>query len=70
MVVNLDELTTPYFIIYQDKLDKNIEDYKNALINEWPNSQLSFSVKTNSLPWLLEYIRDKGIFAEVVSKEE
>ncbi|WP_276880752.1 diaminopimelate decarboxylase [Anaerococcus tetradius] len=70
MVVNLDGLTTPYFIIYQDKLDKNIEDYKTALINEWPNSQLSFSVKTNSLPWLLEYIRDKGIFAEVVSKEE
>lgn len=64
------ELKTPYFLIDKEKLDKNIRDFAVALNNIWPNSQLSYSVKTNSLPWLLEYLNTKNIFAEVVSDEE
>ena len=64
------ELKTPYFRIDKEKLDKNINDFEQALSAIWPNSQLSYSVKTNSLPWLLEYLHSKNVYAEVVSDEE
>lgn len=64
------ELKTPYFLINKEELDKNISDFAISLNDIWPNSQLSYSVKTNSLPWLLEYLNTKNIFAEVVSDEE
>lgn len=51
-------------------MDKNINDFQHALKSIWPNSQLSYSVKTNSLPWLLEYLHSKNVYAEVVSDEE
>ena len=63
-------MKTAFFLIDEDKLKKNIDDFENALKEIWPNSQLAYSVKTNSLPWLLEYLKDKNVFAEVVSDEE
>ena len=63
-------MKTPYFIINKDLLDKNINEFKNALNDLYINSCLGYSVKTNSLPWLLEYINHKGGYAEVVSDEE
>lgn len=63
-------MKTPYFIINKNLLDKNINEFKNALNNLYINSCLGYSVKTNSLPWLLEYINHKGGYAEVVSDEE
>lgn len=64
------KLKTPYFMISKKKLDENIENFQQALSRTWPNSQLSYSVKTNSLPWLLEYLHSKNVYAEVVSDEE
>lgn len=64
------QIKTPYFVIDKSLLDKNIKDYMRALKKIWPNSQLSYSVKTNSLPWILEYLKKYEIFAEVVSDEE
>jgi len=43
-------MNTPFFIIDEKKLKKNVFDFKNALSDYWPNSQLAYSVKTNSLP--------------------
>ncbi|CAM5184319.1 Diaminopimelate decarboxylase OS=Ureibacillus acetophenoni OX=614649 GN=SAMN05877842_104134 PE=3 SV=1 [Ureibacillus acetophenoni] len=43
---------------------------KNALRKYWNNYIIGYSVKTNSLPWLLEYFKDNGCFAEVVSDDE
>lgn len=63
-------METPYFVIHSDKLDENINAFQQALNTIWPNSQLSYSVKTNSLPWLLEYLHSKNVYAEVVSDEE
>lgn len=31
---------------------------------------MSYSVKTNALPWLLHYLKEKGFYAEVVSEME
>lgn len=61
---------TPYYRISKRKLDENIGAFVTAMKDFWPNSILSYSVKTNSLPWLLQYLRARGIYAEVVSDEE
>ncbi|MBO4912653.1 MAG: pseudaminic acid cytidylyltransferase [Butyrivibrio sp.] len=63
-------LKTPYYRIDESKLDADIEMLKTALEKGWNNYICSFSVKTNSLPWLLKHFKDNGFYAEVVSKEE
>ena len=63
-------MKTPYFLIHQDILEKNIKDFQSALDEIWPNSSLAYSVKTNSMPWLLKHLHSNGILAEVVSDEE
>jgi diaminopimelate decarboxylase len=63
-------MTTPYFLIHEEELLKNIREFQNTLLEIWPNSQLAYSVKTNSLPWILKYMKQEQVFAEVVSEEE
>lgn len=66
----LSKLKTPYFLIDQEALQKNITDFRNALEKYWPNHRLAYSVKTNSLPWLLKFLNSREVIAEVVSEEE
>lgn len=63
-------MKTPYFLIHQHLLENNVSDFQKALAEEWPNSKLAYSVKTNSLPWILAFLRKRGVLAEVVSDEE
>lgn len=63
-------METPFFLINKDELDSNIQNFKSALEKIWPNSIIAYSVKTNSLPWLLKYLKSQDIMAEVVSDEE
>lgn len=63
-------MKTPYFLISEKKLKENIDAFQNALTRIWSNSKLAYSVKTNSLPWLLKYLCCQDIMAEVVSDEE
>lgn len=63
-------MKTPYFLILENELEANVMAFQNALKELWPNSKLGYSVKTNSLPWLLRYLKEKDALAEVVSDEE
>lgn len=63
-------MKTPYFLISEAKLKANISAFQKALDDIWPNSLLAYSVKTNSLPWLLKYLKKENVLAEVVSDEE
>lgn len=63
-------MNTPFYLIDKKELDNNILNFKVALEKTWPNSRIAYSVKTNSLPWLLKYIKTQGVMAEVVSDEE
>lgn len=63
-------MNTPYFLIDESTLNENIEAFRRALKIFWPNSQIGYSVKTNSLPWILSFMNQKGVLAEVVSEEE
>ena len=63
-------ITTPCFVINKDDLDNNVFYLRKALKDQWGNRILSYSVKTNSLPWLLEYLLKNNVRAEVVSSCE
>lgn len=60
----------PFYVIHQKKLESLIGKLKNAYQLYWPNYQIGYSYKTNSLPWVICFVRDQGCFAEVVSEDE
>ena len=60
-----------YYLIKEGELNKDIELLRSALRDNWgDNSIMGYSVKTNSLPWLLNHLRKEGFYAEVVSDSE
>lgn len=70
MMIGYEKLNTPCYIIDKLTLDNGIENLKNALDFAWGNYIIGYSYKTNSLPWLIEYFKNRGCFAEVVSDDE
>ena len=63
-------MNTPYYIVHKEKLDSLIWDLNTALKKYWSNSIVGYSFKTNSLPWILCYMKKAGYYAETVSKDE
>src|SRR5690625_6011342 len=69
---NLDETQPPtraYFIDVQ-LVERFTDRFLDDIRTYWPNSILGYSFKTNSLPWLVAFMRDRGAWAEVVSDAE
>lgn len=64
------ELQTPCYIIHNDILEEGISLLKGALERDWKNSCVGYSFKTNSLPWVVEKMKQAGFYAEVVSENE
>lgn len=63
-------MKTPYYVIHKEMLDEGIKKLKAALAIYWPNSIIGYSFKTNALPWVLDYMKQQGCYAEVVSEDE
>lgn len=61
---------TPSFVVDVPLLEKFTDRFFQAMKFHWPNSILGYSFKTNSLPWLVAFMRDRGAWAEVVSDAE
>ena len=70
IVNTVHELETPCFIIDEERLRNNTLQLQTALQTYFSHSIFSYSVKTNSLPWLLTYLKNSGCYAEVVSEDE
>ena len=68
--MNNKDIETPFFLIKEALLNQNIDAFINGMVSNWSNSKLSYSVKTNSLPWVLNHMNQKNVLAEVVSDEE
>lgn len=66
----MSELKTPYFVINKQILDSYWNLLETSLAKSWGNYRIGYSFKTNSLPWLVTYLKRKGAFAEVVSDDE
>lgn len=62
--------STPAFVIDLPTLERFTDRFQEAMQRHWPYSIFSYSFKTNSLPWLVTFMRDRGAWAEVVSEAE
>lgn len=62
--------STPYYVIEKHQLDESVNGLKKALDKYWKNYVIGYSYKTNALPWVIRYFKEKGVFAEVVSNDE
>lgn len=63
-------MKTPYYLIHKEILDEGMKKLKQAAAKYWPNTVVGYSFKTNSLPWVLWYMKVHGYYAEVVSEDE
>lgn len=63
-------IATPYYNIDLSKLQKNLASLRTAFETLWPNFQIGYSYKTNNLPWLVKWMHEQGVMAEVVSEPE
>lgn len=61
---------TPAFVLDEPGLTEVVGRLEGALERFWLNSILSYSFKTNALPWLISFMRERGVWAEVVSDHE
>jgi len=66
----MTQLQTPFYKIKESDLLYDIRLLKKSLEKNWGNYIPGYSVKTNSLPWLLTYLKKEGFYAEVVSDTE
>ncbi len=66
----MKNLETPCFILDKNKIEKNYKDLLCSFESLWSNVIIGYSYKTNSLPWLLSFFKEKGVYAEVVSTPE
>lgn len=67
---DIKELATPCFVVETDKFRENINAFYKALNMYYKNAIVSYSVKTNSLPFLLNVAKESDCFCEVVSYDE
>lgn len=66
----MEMLQTPYFVIEEAVLQKYYDMLITALAQNWNNYLVGYSFKTNSLPWLVSFVKKQGAYAEVVSEDE
>lgn len=66
----MKSLITPAYILDDEILEKSINSIKESLFNNFKKSILSYSLKTNSLPYILKKVMLANGYAEVVSKDE
>ncbi|MFC6204963.1 diaminopimelate decarboxylase [Psychrobacter urativorans] len=63
-------LETPAFIVKKEVLQNSIDLIQSSLDKYFPKNVFSYSLKTNSLPYILKKIKSAGGYAEVVSSDE
>lgn len=68
--MNKKQTASPFYRIKEKDLLYDINLLKDSLTEYWGNYVMGYSVKTNSLPWLLHYLKEQGFYAEVVSDTE
>lgn len=67
---DMEKLNTPYFVIDEKILQRYYDMLTDSLSTNWNNYLIGYSFKTNSLPWLIAFVKDRGAYAEVVSEDE
>lgn len=65
-----NDVKTPCFLIDTETIGKLSDEITSALKKRWKNGIIGYSFKTNNLPWLISFLKEKGFYAEVVSSDE
>ena len=68
--MNNSEIKTPCFILDAEELKRSINGFQSALQNNFSQSIVGYSVKTNSLPYAMAIAKEEGCYGEVVSYDE
>ena len=55
-----EKIPTPYFLLDEPVLQRYFDMLTKALKENWPNYQIGYSFKTNSLPWLVNFYKKQG----------
>lgn len=66
----MQKMITPCFVVKTQQIDHLVESCKRELYKIWPKGIVGYSFKTNNLPWIIGYMKEKGLWAEVVSSDE
>lgn len=64
------ECGTPFYLAYPDRFVNNLQSFRKAFTDIYPNFILSYSFKTNYTAVLLQRAKETGCFAETVSSME
>lgn len=62
--------SSPFYCVDRRRFERNFDDLTTAFQTRYPAFQLAYSYKTNYIPYLCGIIRQKGGWAEVVSRLE
>ncbi len=62
--------TTPFFELDLRKLRENYAEFKNTLAKAFPRNEIAYSVKTNSLPQVVQELAHAGSGMEAASLRE
>ena len=52
-------MKTPYYVIHKKEMEQNLGSLKKALDKYWMKSMIGYSFKTNSLPWIITFMKYK-----------
>lgn len=69
-IESFSKLNTPCYILDEDELLLSFQQFSDALGHRFSRSIVSYSIKTNSVPYCIERLAEKGCFIEVVSSDE
>ena len=69
-LIQENSISTPCFIIDENVVSELSESIESSLKKYWKKGIIGYSFKTNNFPWLINFFKEKGYFAEVVSSDE
>lgn len=66
----MNNYSTPCYILDKEEVDARVAELNSSIAKYWKNTVVGFSYKTNSLKYIIEYMKAQGFLAEVVSDDE
>ncbi|MCE5187373.1 MAG: hypothetical protein LLF76_14735 [Planctomycetaceae bacterium] len=71
-ILKLESITgsSPFYLVVRQRFERNFDDLTAAFESRYQPFTLAYSYKTNYLPYLCQIIKQKGGWAEVVSRME
>lgn len=71
-ILNLESIagSSPFYVVDRGRFESNFMDLTQAFSSRYQPFILAYSYKTNYIPYLCEIIKQKGGWAEVVSRME